>query len=124
MLSVWPWSRDNYLQDWPRWASEGWGDLFCPQVYRFELDAYRSTLLQVKQQVPAAVLPRVAPGVLISLADGYELPSERVREMVAINRELGFEGEVFFYYDGLRQHASVFDDLYRKPPVKSPAASQ
>lgn len=113
--SVWPWSRDNYLQDWPRWAREGWGDLFCPQVYRRDLDAYRSTLSQVKEQVPADVLPKVAPGMLIALADGYELPSEQVRQMVRVNRELGFAGEVFFYYQGIEQHQGVFDTLYAEP---------
>lgn len=113
--SVWPWSRDNYLQDWPKWAREGWGDLFCPQVYRKEIEAYRAALSAIEQQVPSDVLPRIAPGVLIALADGYDLPSERVQEMVAVNRELGFEGEVFFYYQGIEQHADVFERLYRDP---------
>lgn len=110
--SVWPWSRDQYLQDWPRWAREGWGDMFCPQVYRRDLDAYRQTLASVKQQVPADVLPKIVPGQLIALADGYELPSNHVRAAVEINRQLGFEGEVFFYYQGLQQHSEVFDSLY------------
>lgn len=110
--SVWPWSRDNYLQDWPRWAREGWGDLFCPQVYRRELSTYRATLAEVKRQLPVALLPKVAPGQLIALAEGYDLPSDRVRKMVEVNRELGFAGEVFFYYQGLQQHADVFETLY------------
>lgn len=110
--SVWPWSREHYLQDWPRWAREGWGDEFCPQVYRYRLDAYRDTLAQMKSQVPPEALSKVHPGVLVALADGYDIPSEQVREMVAANRALGFEGEVFFYYEGLRQHAAVFDTLY------------
>lgn len=112
--SVWPWSRDQYLQDWPRWAREGWGDMFCPQVYRRDLDAYRETLASVKRQVPADLLPKIVPGQLIALADGYDLPSDQVRAAVEINRQLGFEGEVFFYYQGLQQHAQVFDSLYKE----------
>lgn len=111
--SVWPWSRDNYLQDWPRWRREGWGDLFCPQVYRKDLDSYRKTLAAVAEQAPHGEGPIVAPGVLIALADGYDIPSERVREMVEINRELGFEGEVWFYDAGLQQHAELFETLYQ-----------
>ncbi|TWT93421.1 hypothetical protein Pla108_39150 [Botrimarina colliarenosi] len=110
--SVWPWSRNNYLQDWPRWAREGWGDEFCPQVYRRDPKSYRTTLAAMKQQVPAEALSKVFPGVLIALGGGYDLPSEKVRAMVEINRELGFTGEVFFYYEGLNEHAAVFDSLY------------
>ena len=120
--SVWPWSRDNYLQDWPRWRREGWGDLFCPQVYRRDLESYRATLEQVAEQAPHGEGPTVAPGALIALADGYDLPSEQVRQMTEINRELGFDGEVWFYYDGLEQHAEVFDALYQ-PASKSSEAS-
>lgn len=112
--SVYPWSKENYLQDWPRWLREGWGDLFCPQVYRKDVDSYRQTLRALADdQVPAALRQKVAPGVLIALADGYDLPSEDLPRMVAINREMGFEGEVFFYYDGLAQHAEVFKNLYK-----------
>lgn len=110
--SVWPWSRENYLQDWPRWRREGWGDLFCPQVYRKDLDSYRKTLAAVREQAPLGEGPTVVPGVLIALAAGYDMPSERVREMVEVNRELGFDGEVWFYDAGLEQHAKVFDTLY------------
>jgi uncharacterized lipoprotein YddW (UPF0748 family) len=110
--SVWPWSRNQYLQDWPRWAREGWGDEFCPQVYRRRLDEYRATLEAVREQVPAEALPKVYPGVLVALAAGYDVPSTRLRGMIDTNRELGFEGEVFFYYEGLRRNAAVFDTLY------------
>lgn len=114
--SVYPWSKQNYLQDWPRWLREGWGDLFCPQVYRKSPEAYASTLRPiVEQQVAAEDLARVAPGLLIALADGYDISSEEIASMVQSNRDAGFEGEVFFYYDGLKQHAELFDRLYAKP---------
>ncbi len=110
--NVWPWSRDQYLQDWPRWVREGWGDLFLPQIYRRDIEAYRNTLQMTSNQFEPELRSKIFPGVLIALADGYDLPSEQVREMVEINRKLGFEGEVFFYFDGLKQHAEVFETLY------------
>ncbi|MGL4515001.1 MAG: glycoside hydrolase family 10 protein [Lacipirellulaceae bacterium] len=111
--SVYPWSVQNYLQDWPRWCREGWGDLFCPQVYREDVDRYRHELRQiVETQVPPERLASVAPGVLVSLADGFRAPDERVRQMVAANREFGFQGEVFFYHSTLEKHAEVFKTLY------------
>ena len=115
--SVYPWSKENYLQDWPRWAREGWGDLFCPQVYRKEVDSYRETLRQVvEEQIPEDKIHLVTPGMLIALADGYDLTTDDLREMVEINRVFGFEGEVFFYYDGLEQHAELFETLYQAGP--------
>jgi uncharacterized lipoprotein YddW (UPF0748 family) len=111
--SVYPWSIQNYLQDWPRWCREGWGDLFCPQVYREDVARYRHELRQiVEQQVPKDRLDRIAPGVLVSLADGFRAPDDRVRQMVAANREFGFQGEVFFYHSTLDEHAEVFKTLY------------
>lgn len=111
--SVYPWSKQNYLQDWPRWLREGWGDLFCPQVYRRSPEAYASTLAPIAtQQVRAEDLRKVAPGVLIALADGYDVPTADIAQMVQANRDAGFAGEVFFYYDGLQQHAQLFDTLY------------
>ena len=111
--SIYPWSKENYLQDWPRWAVEGWGDLFCPQVYRGDVEAYRRELRKIaEQQLPRALLPKVAPGILIALADGYEISDETIRGMVDSNREFGFEGEVFFYYDGLERHERLFETLY------------
>jgi uncharacterized lipoprotein YddW (UPF0748 family) len=119
--SVWPWSRDNYLQDWPRWAREGWGDLFCPQIYRRDLAEYRMELEKVKRQIPVELHAKVAPGVLIGLANRYQPPSEQVRRMVEINRELGFAGEVFFYHQGLKSHGEVIRSLYvDEPAVSSP----
>lgn len=115
--SVYPWSKQNYLQDWPRWVREGWGDLFCPQVYRMDLPAYRECLRQItEQQVAPEQLSKIAPGILIALAAGYDLPSERIPLMVAANREFGFTGEVFFYDQGLVQHAEVFKSLYASEP--------
>ena len=29
--SVWPWSRDNYLQDWPAWLDSNYVDIVHPQ---------------------------------------------------------------------------------------------
>lgn len=110
--SVWPWGRDEYLQDWPRWAREGWGDEFCPQVYRRRLDEYEATLLAVKSQVPAGALPKVHPGVLIALGHGYDVSTAQLRGMIELNRQLGFAGEVFFYYEGLRRNPERFKSLY------------
>ncbi len=63
-------------------------------------------------------MPKVAPGVLIALADGYDLPDESIRQMVAANREFGFEGEVFFYEEGLKERPELFKTLYAERPQR------
>ena len=42
--SVYPWSLEEHLQDWPAWVNGGWGDLVLPQVYRYGIDDYMRTL--------------------------------------------------------------------------------
>ena len=37
--SIYPWSKEQYLQDWPSWVRNGWVDMVCPQVYRYNLGA-------------------------------------------------------------------------------------
>ncbi len=112
--SVYPWSKANYLQDWPRWLRDGTGDMFFPQIYRREIADYRRELDALAKQVPPKLRRKVAPGMLVSLAAGYDLPSEQIAQMVALNREYGFSGEVFFYHAGLWQHAEAFQRLYEQ----------
>ena len=35
--SIYPWSEEEYLQDWPTWMQKGYVDLVCPQVYRYNI---------------------------------------------------------------------------------------
>lgn len=36
--SVFPWSKDEYLQDWPTWLNEGYVDYIFPQIYRYDFE--------------------------------------------------------------------------------------
>ena len=102
--SVYPWAYEEYLQDWPAWVKAGHAELVHPQVYRYSLEEYRSTL---DTQTPDALqLPGsgklLYPGILISLGP-YLIPEEYLLGAVAYNRARGFQGEVFFFYEGLRR---------------------
>lgn len=111
--SVYPWSKQNYLQDWPRWANEGWGDLFCPQLYRKDPGAYREEVRKLAEvQVAGVDRAKIAPGILIGLADGYDLPGESLRAMVAANREFGYQNEVYFYEGGFDEHGELIRSIY------------
>ncbi|MEM9354477.1 MAG: family 10 glycosylhydrolase [Planctomycetota bacterium] len=111
--SVYPWSKENYLQDWPTWVKNGWVDEVCPQVYRETIDAYRTTLAEIfPAQLDEKHKPIVFPGILISLANGYGVSEEYIREAVAANRALGLQGEVFFYSEGVADHPEYFEREY------------
>lgn len=101
--SIYPWSRDEYLQDWPTWLKEGFADWVIPQLYRYNLPAYEKILKQLREQVPDNLLYKVTPGLLSSLGDGYQADAALLREMIQLNRKMGFQGEVFFYFETLHR---------------------
>lgn len=51
--SVFPWCKNEYLQDWPSWLDKGYVDLVIPQHYRYDIDSYQSTLVQQLSYVEA-----------------------------------------------------------------------
>lgn len=42
--SIYPWSLEEYLQDWPTWVREGSVDLVSPQLYRYKREDDRKVL--------------------------------------------------------------------------------
>ena len=106
--SIYPWSKFEYLQDWPTWVANGWVDEVCPQVYRYDFPAYQSALRTiVEEQVPPEQHHLLAPGILLKVGD-YVASDTLLRKMVAANRAAGIEGEVFFFYEGIPLRPAFF----------------
>jgi uncharacterized lipoprotein YddW (UPF0748 family) len=101
--SIYPWSKEQYLQDWPAWMNGGYADYILPQLYRYNLTAYEKILKELSNQVPPALKKRVFPGVLTSLGDGYRVDPALLEQMIQLNRANGFDGEVFFYYETIKE---------------------
>jgi uncharacterized lipoprotein YddW (UPF0748 family) len=101
--SIYPWSKEQYLQDWPRWLKDGYADLIIPQVYRYKLDAYEQTLKAIESQIPREMKYKIIPGILTSLGDGYRATDATLRSMIELNRKYGYAGEVLFYYETIRE---------------------
>ncbi len=112
--SIYPWSQQEYLQDWPEWIKRGQVDWLHPQNYRYEIARYRSTLDETVDAFTASpgherVL--LAPGILIKAGQRYNGPAY-VREALRYNRALGLDGEALFFYEGLgAQNEHVGDSL-------------
>ena len=108
--SIYPWSLENYLQDWPKWLKGGYADNVLPQLYRYDIKAYEKILKELQEQVPAKMRKKVFPGILTSLGNGYRVKGDMLKEMIRLNRQYGFEGECLFYYETL---PSMQEPIYR-----------
>jgi uncharacterized lipoprotein YddW (UPF0748 family) len=101
--SIYPWSKEQYLQDWPAWLNGGYADEILPQLYRYDVKAYEKILKELDGQVTAAQKTKVFPGMLTSLGQGYLVKQEMLEAMISLNRKYGFDGECTFYYEGLKK---------------------
>lgn len=101
--SIYPWSLEEYLQDWPKWLMGNHADLIIPQLYRYNFEAYSTIIKQLRSQIPDTLLHKIVPGILTSLGDGYQADLQLMQKMVQLNRSLGFNGEVFFYFETLNR---------------------
>lgn len=109
--SVYPWSKEEYLQDWPSWINFGYVDMICPQVYRKDSASYKKTLEATKEYILPDKLHLFYPGILIRV-DGEQPSNNLFNYMIECNREAGIEGEVFFFYEGLDQYQKELKELY------------
>ena len=110
--SIYPWSEEEYLQDWPTWMQKGYVDLVCPQVYRYDIEDYKDVLKQiVEDQVNGNDMKKFYPGVLLKVGDYY--PSTGfLKQMIDVNRNNGINGEVFFFYEGIKKYPDLFKKIY------------
>ncbi len=108
--SPYPWGRDEYLQDWPTWVDSGWVDAVLPQCYRYDIAAYNATIAQQKGYYKN---PAVAfyPGVLLKVGNNVTSVS-LLNQMIQTNRNNGFKGECFFFYEGIKDQISWFQLQY------------
>ncbi len=111
--SIFPWSKEEYLQDWPTWVNFGYTDMIVPQVYRRDSLAYTRTLEAQLRYILPEKLYQFYPGILIRVGD--EQPSEELLQYkLNENRRLGFQGEVFFFYEGLDKYSEILKDTYHE----------
>ncbi len=106
--SIYPWSKEQYLQDWPAWLKGGYADYFLPQLYRYDIVGYEKILKELGQQIPTKEKHRFYPGILTGLGNGYMIDQEMLEEMINLNRKYGFNGECLFYFESLKK----IDKLY------------
>ena len=108
--SPFPWGRDEYLQDWPTWVDSGWVDAVIPQCYRYDIAAYNASLLQQKSFHRNTKVP-LYPRVLLR-SGTYTATDGFLSQMIQSNRNNGFKGEVFFFFEGIKDRSGWFQGQY------------
>jgi uncharacterized lipoprotein YddW (UPF0748 family) len=108
--SPYPFSLTEYLQDWPTWVDSSWVDAIMPQCYRYDIAPYTATLVQQKGYYRNNNIP-FYPGVLVK--SGATIQSDGfMTQMIQQNRKSGFKGECFFFYEGVKDKSSWFQQQY------------
>ena len=112
--SPYPWGYNEYLQDWPTWLKNGWVDSLSPQLYRYNIEGYRTELHKLaREQLCPDQRKMVFPGLLLALGREYVAAPELLQQMVEENRREGFGGEVYFHSEGLKPRRALIEQLYR-----------
>ena len=119
--SIYPWSKDEYLQDWPEWYRRGAGDIFHPQVYRRNFEDYKQAFQTLSAQNLNINKPHeiIYPGILMNLGD-WVMETDYLLKAVKHNRKHNIDGEVYFFYEGLRKNNdhladTLLNSVYSKP---------
>lgn len=107
-----PWCMDNLMQDSQTWLKDGIVDLLSVQCYRFNEEAYLSTVSETKSYITSVTdKPVFNPGIILRLGDKY-IESEQLEKQIRINREIGTNGEAYFYNEGFA-NPSIRETLKR-----------
>lgn len=111
--SIYPWSKEEYLQDWPEWVRRGLVELIIPQIYRYNINDYSSALNEILDyQIDEKDLYKFYPGVLLKVGS-YQPNESFLREMISENRKNKIYGEVFFFYEGIKKYPDLFREFYK-----------
>ncbi len=112
--SIFPFAKTEYLQDWPTWVNNGWVDMICPQIYRYDFAAYKAELAKIiNTQINADKVKILAPGVLLKVGS-YTPTYDYLKQMIDENRRVKLDSEVFFFYEGLKDNTLFFTGEYQK----------
>jgi uncharacterized lipoprotein YddW (UPF0748 family) len=110
--SIYPFGRDNYLQDWPTWLDKGYCDFVIPQIYRYDIASYSQTLKsQIDYVKRTPDRSKFYAGFLIQ-SGTWNATEEYLDAMITQNRSNGIKGEVMFFYEGLKKNTSYFETKY------------
>ncbi|MBS1984671.1 MAG: family 10 glycosylhydrolase [Bdellovibrionales bacterium] len=124
-----PWTYENYLQDWPEWVRLGIADGILMQIYRNDVPKFAQELQSPALQRARACVP-VIVGILSGVANNI-VSSDTIVQQVKASRSAGYDGVSFFHaatlldngqespadrHEKLRQ---IFSNIHPAAPLQS-----
>ena len=106
--------RREYLQDYTTWLNNGYTDSASPQLYRRDdqgIGVYRGLLNEQVALIDNDKLSRFFPGILLQVG-GYVPNEEFLADMIYLHRDNSIQGEVYFFFEGLKARKELFEKLY------------
>ena len=116
--SPYEWGLVEYLQDSQAWVDKKLVDLLHPQFYRRDFNAYKQLVDRlIGEQLKGDRLDCVSPGILLSnRGSNYSVNPELLLQVIAYNRSRGIQGEVLFFYEGLRDNGNALAEVLKNGP--------
>ena len=101
-----------YLQDWFSWVQRGWIEELILQVYRDNLSAFQTELIQPSVQIARQKIP-----VSIGITTGTvrrPVTMKQIQQQVQEVRARGFKGVSFFYWETLWSYLTPESPHHRR----------
>ena len=116
--SPYEWGLVEYLQDSQTWVDKKLVDMIHPQFYRRDFNSYKQLVDRlVGEQFSCEQLQCVSPGILLAnRGSSYSITPELLLQIIAYNRSRGIQGEVLFFYEGLRDHGNALAEILKNGP--------
>jgi uncharacterized lipoprotein YddW (UPF0748 family) len=116
------WAFQEYLQDTDAWMKQGLVDLIHPLIYRRDFKSYKGIVDKlINKQFRDTTRLKLAPGILLKVG-AYRMSSDYLLQAIEYNRACGILGEVFFFYEGLRDDNDALAQVLQKGPYAKSAA--
>ncbi|MEG4321772.1 MULTISPECIES: family 10 glycosylhydrolase [unclassified Microcoleus] len=116
--SPYEWGLVEYLQDSKTWLDKKLVDMLHPQFYRRDFNGYKQLVDRlIDRQLTCEQLHCVSPGVLLAnRGSKYSMNPELLLQVIAYNRQSGIQGEVLFFYEGLRDRGNALAEALKNGP--------
>ncbi|MBO3463562.1 family 10 glycosylhydrolase [Aetokthonos hydrillicola Thurmond2011] len=114
--NIYDWALQEYLQDSKAWLERGLVDIIHPLIYRRDFKSYKAVVDRlVNEQFTKETLSKLAPGILIK-SGSYQISPDHLMQAIEYNRTCGILGEVFFFYEGLRENNNALAQVLHNGP--------
>ncbi len=104
--AVYPFCLNNLMQDSHQWVEKEIIDLINTQIYRSNFSRYKQEVKKINKNYNEQQKLKFAPGIAFR-ANGINLTIEDILQCIKLNKNSGFQGEVFFHYEGLKQNDNL-----------------